>query len=233
MLTTVYLASKLMFSCGLNRMVVRNKQAFVDLLNDKSRPLITITNHRCVVDDPLFLAMLSPREFFSNLSRFRWTLAAHNICFSQQLHASFFSLGRCVPVVRGAGVFQTGVDFCLEVLARNGWVHMFPEGKVIFDPSTADERIKWGVGRLINEAPTAPVLLPIWIKGMETVWPKSPPYYPKFGNTVELIVGEPVDTRDILKPISAKSEVERRKIITDQVQDKLFELGREIRSRKD
>jgi len=71
---------------------------------------------------------------------------------------------------------------------------------------------------------------------------------------VELIVGDPVDTKDLLKPISAKSEVERRKIITDKVtrvflkaasahhtqmhllfkvQEKLFELGRGIRSRED
>lgn len=59
---------------------------------------------------------------------------------------SFFSLGRCIPVVRGDGVYQYGVDFCVDKLSDNGWVHVFPEGKV-----TANAvRIKWGVARMVS-----------------------------------------------------------------------------------
>lgn len=36
-------------------MIVRNKKTFVNLLEDKSRPLLTISNHRSNIDDPLFL----------------------------------------------------------------------------------------------------------------------------------------------------------------------------------
>ena len=50
----------------------------------------------------------------------------------------FFSLGQVIPVVRGAGVWQKGVDFCVEILSKNGWVHLFPEGKVV----PAAQRIK-------------------------------------------------------------------------------------------
>jgi monolysocardiolipin acyltransferase len=89
-----------------------------------------------------------------------------------------FSLGRCIPCVRGEGIFQRGVDECISVLSKNEWVHVFPEGKVTLTPI----RIKWGVARMIEETKTAPILLPIWIDGMESILSTTKPYYPRFGN---------------------------------------------------
>lgn len=63
------------------------------------------------------------------------------------------------------------------MLNNNKWVHVFPEGRVTQIPI----RIKWGIGRMIAETKTPPIVLPIWIDGMDEVWPKQRPYYPKFG----------------------------------------------------
>jgi monolysocardiolipin acyltransferase len=89
-----------------------------------------------------------------------------------------FSLGRCIPCVRGEGIFQRGVQECIEALSRNEWVHVFPEGKVTPQPI----RIKWGISRLIEEPKVAPVLLPIWLDGMQTMLSETKPYYPRIGN---------------------------------------------------
>uniref|UniRef100_A0A0K0DDP0 Tafazzin family protein n=1 Tax=Angiostrongylus cantonensis TaxID=6313 RepID=A0A0K0DDP0_ANGCA len=199
--------SKLLFIGGANKLNVHNRERFLSAWEDRSRPLITVSNHRSNIDDPVM-----------------WS--AHNICFTKKMHTVFFALGRCVPCVRGKGVYQKGMDFCVDKLNENGWVHMFPEGRV-----TANAlRFKWGVGRLIMETIIPPVVIPIWCSNMDKIWSEKPPYYPRYGHTVDLHIGQPIDTTTLRQISSQKpwSERRRRKFITDAIQNEIFKLGETV-----
>ena len=69
---------------------------------------------------PYFLAgIMKFRQMKRDLCR--WSLVADEVCFSKLWHSVMFSLGRCVPVIRGEGVYQKPMDFTLEKI-RYRWL---------------------------------------------------------------------------------------------------------------
>jgi monolysocardiolipin acyltransferase len=159
--------------------------------------------------------------------KMRWSLAAHDICFSKPLHSAFFSHGKCVPTVRGLGVYQKAVDFCIHRMNDFGdWVHVFPEGKVNMERDKL-HRLKWGVGRMVAECQTTPVVIPFWHVGMADILPNKYPYIPRIGKTVLLNIGEPIDIKPVVDSVADKSALEKRKVITDFIQSKMAILREE------
>lgn len=87
-------------------------------------------------------------------------------------------------------------------------------------------RLKWGVGRIIYECPTVPVVIPVWHIGMEEVLPNYPPYYLRTGKRITINIGEPIDLKELilrLREQNASDEIARKEI-TDKIQDELYKL---------
>ncbi|KAK7080735.1 hypothetical protein SK128_005273 [Halocaridina rubra] len=189
----------------------------------KGVPLITVSNHYSCLDDPALWGVLRCRDLL-NYKKMRWSPAAHDIAFTQRIHSWFFSAGRCVPIIRGIGVYQRAMDFLLERLKEGDWVHIFPEGKVNMNRERI--RFKWGIGRLVYESPVCPIVLPFYHIGMETVLPNRAPYIPRIGKKVTVLVGEPMDFKELVEEMKAKEEdpTTARKLITDRIQEEIWRL---------
>lgn len=45
-------------------------------------------------------------NILTSAQRMRWSLAAHDVCYTNKLHGYFFLLGKSIPIVRGNGIYQ-------------------------------------------------------------------------------------------------------------------------------
>ncbi|SPT20221.1 unnamed protein product [Triticum aestivum] len=181
----------------LNTTTVHNADALHRLVSSRppGTPLLTVSNHMSTIDDPFMWGFKGFPITDSKLAR--WVLTAEDICFRNVFMSYMFRLGKCVPITRGAGIYQDHMNEALEVLGTGGWLHSFPEGKVAQDHQPI-RRLKWGTASLIVRAPVTPIVLPIVHTGFEKVMPEKSffgrrPPLPLCGKEIQIIVGEPVD----------------------------------------
>ncbi|KAI9478384.1 MAG: acyltransferase-domain-containing protein [Benjaminiella poitrasii] len=182
----------------LSKCRVYNLERFEDLLHDPNRKagIITVSNHESVLDDPLLWGALPLRTLFSQ--KMRWTLAAADICYTSIFKSYFFTLGKTIPTIRGAGIYQPGVDFAIEKLKRGSWIHIFPESKVTQGKDYEMIRFKWGVGHILMDAEEDVIVVPIWHQGMDLAKPLYGTPLVHLGKPISIVFGEPVDYSDII-----------------------------------
>ncbi|KAJ6539026.1 acyltransferase-domain-containing protein [Mycena capillaripes] len=206
--------------------------------------LVTLANHISTLDDPLTWGVL-PTKYFLKSRTTRWTLGASDVMFTNPVFSAFFRSGQVLETVRGIGIYQPSVDAAIDKLNTGNWVHFFSEGK-INQPNTYPQRdgvahlprFKWGVGRVLMEATTLPVIIPMWLTGFDTLMPegRSFPfnYLPRPGTHLSVTFGEPLDLSELealrmTTTHNTEEEIAQTRILMTSVLHRAVEaLGRSV-----
>lgn len=222
--TSVARLSNLWLRFGAGKVRIKNHEILKDFLFNKNGPLLTVSNHISTVDDPvMWSALLDPKQiaYLIERDRMRWTVGAKELTFTNIFTGWFFSRGQVIPIIRGRGIYQAAMDEARDVLESGRWLHFFPEGRVIQYQARID-RLKWGVGRLLMECSKDVTVLPIMLKGFDCMKPNG--RFPNFNCDLDLIVGNPVRSFELLENVKAISCLdERRSQITRFIQDVMNE----------
>lgn len=188
------------FMHGLNRVQIYGAEKLHQALLNRpdNQSLVTVSNHVASMDDPLVIASLLPQSILLDAHRLRWTLCATDRCFRNPVTSAFFRSVKVLPVSRGDGIYQKGMDMAISKLNQGGWVHIFPEGSRSRDGGKTMSSAKRGVGRLILDADNIPLVVPFVHVGMQDIMPIGAKF-PRIGKTVTVLIGDPIYLDDLLK----------------------------------
>lgn len=219
------------FMHGLNDIQIYGveKLHFALLDRPQGKPLLTVSNHVASVDDPLVIASMLPPSALLDADNIRWTLCATDRCFKNAVLSAFFRCVKVLPVSRGDGIYQKGMDMALSKLNNGGWVHIFPEGSRSRDGGKTIGTAKRGVGRLVMDADTIPIVIPFVHSGMQDIMPVGSTF-PKVGKKVTVVVGDPIPLEDL---ITDDNEDVSRGILYDAVSSRISHTLRELKVQAD
>ncbi|OAY44039.1 tafazzin [Manihot esculenta] len=215
------------FMNGLNHVQVYGLEKLHDALlhRPRNKPLLTVSNHVASVDDPFVIASLLPPRVLLDAQNLRWTLCATDRCFRNPVTSAFFRSVKVLPVSRGDGIYQKGMDMAIAKLNNGGWVHIFPEGSRSRDGGRTIGSSKRGVGRLVLDADTVPIVIPFVHTGMQEIMPIGA-NFPRIGKMVTVLVGDPIHFDDLLN-VEGIEHISRRKLydaVASRIQSRLLEL---------
>lgn len=199
---------------------------YLDDSEATGRPILTVSNHMSVYDDPIIVSFIAPFSFHTTQTyRHRWGGCSEEICFKNKALASFFGSGKVLPIWRGGGLSQPMfAELANHLCVPGSWVHLFPEGCICQRqlnhsdvPSRRRSYMRWGVGKMIarayvnNELRHAPLLLPFFHEGLEKAVPlkeddgTSLRVFPKLKSesgeniSIKIRFGEPIEYADLLE----------------------------------
>ncbi|ERN02214.1 tafazzin isoform X1 [Amborella trichopoda] len=216
------------FMHGLNCIQIYGAEKLHKALTQRSidQSLITVSNHVAAVDDPFVIASLLPPSVLLDARSLRWTLCATDRCFRNPMTSAFFRAVKVLPLTRGEGVYQMGMDMALSKLNRGEWVHIFPEGSRSRDGGKTMGSSKRGIGRLVMDANKMPLVVPFVHTGMQEIMPVGTSI-PKVGKQVTVLVGDPIEFDDLLLSLGRYPNISRRALydaVSSRIGNRLEEL---------
>ncbi|KAG2603156.1 hypothetical protein PVAP13_5KG750600, partial [Panicum virgatum] len=223
-----------LFMPGLNSVQIYGAEKLHQALQErpKGKPLLTVSNHVAAMDDPFVIASLLPPSVMLEAQKLRWTLCATDRCFTNPILSTFFRSVKVLPVSRGDGIYQKGMDMALSKLNSGGWVHIFPEGSRSRDGGKTIAPAKRGVGRLVMDADSLPVVIPFVHTGMQDIMPVGK-RIPRAGKQVIVVVGDPINFDDLIIDNSDDTQHISRGILYDKATQRIGQRLQELKVEAD
>ncbi|OGY43894.1 MAG: hypothetical protein A2729_01065 [Candidatus Buchananbacteria bacterium RIFCSPHIGHO2_01_FULL_39_14] len=155
--------------------------------------VLVISNHQSWVDSwALTFAAFWPWGFW-HFNLMPWHTPEFNNFYRHPILALISSLSQCLPLTRK----KTKVSdlWPLAHRLKNGVVMIFPEGTRHrgLDQSARDVLSKWESGAACLAGMTKATVVPIAIRGMSDLWPVGKKFPRFFGNTIVVVIDQPVD----------------------------------------
>lgn len=222
------------FMHGLNTVQIYGAEKLQQALQErpKGKPLLTVSNHVAAMDDPFVIASLLPPSVMLEAQKLRWTLCATDRCFTNPVLSTFFRSVKVLPVSRGEGIYQKGMDMALSKLNNGGWVHIFPEGSRSRDGGKTISPAKRGVGRLVMDADSLPVVVPFVHTGMQDIMPVGK-RIPRTGKRVIVVVGDPINFDDLITDNSGDTQDISRGILYDRASERIGQQLQQLKAEVD
>ena len=210
----------------INLLIVPAISLFMNLLN-RTRvvgreniahlrpPYILVSNHLTLLDD-LFLG---PVIFFPGVLLGYRYLPYHapeeRNFYKRPVIAWFMRRVKAIPIVRGRGNYQEGVNRLIEAIKAGGILHIFPEGTRTRTGDIGEG--KSGIGRIVRE--TGVPVVPVYHQGLEEVLPIGEGL-PHIGREIRIAIGKPLCFDEELK---IGSNIAAWKLITERIMDAIHE----------
>ena len=167
----------------LNRTRILGKEH----ISNAEPPFILMSNHLTLLDD-LFLG---PVLFFPRVMKgyayFPFHAPEERNFYKKVLIRFFMKHVKGIPVMRGRGVYQEGVNRLISAVRAGGRLHIYPEGT----RSRTGEigRANDGEGRIVYE--TGAPVVPMYHQGLEKVLPIGRGV-PRIGHEIRICIGKPL-----------------------------------------
>ncbi|XP_040380087.1 uncharacterized protein LOC102720486 isoform X1 [Oryza brachyantha] len=222
------------FMHGFNSVQIYGAEKLQQALQErpKGKPLLTVSNHVAAMDDPFVIASILPPSVMLEAQKLRWTLCATDRCFTNPILSTFFRSVKVLPVSRGDGIYQKGMDMALSKLNSGGWVHIFPEGSRSKDGGKTIAPAKRGVGRLVMDADSLPVVIPFIHTGMQDIMPVGK-RIPRAGKRVIVVVGDPINFDDLIIHNSDETQHISRGILYDKATERIGQRLQKLKAEVD